>query len=119
MRRDDDVSGRRMYGLLQVVDVNKQPIALYTLDNTKHGRLLFIFRPPSRELDNFRAWAQRSLKAGYSIETMVVVADNLEQVHSKLQESNLLPEGSNCVSVEGTPFFNQVIRELIDNTIWQ
>jgi hypothetical protein len=107
------------FTVLQVFDAKDRGVALYTLSKTHYGQLLFIFRQPSDELENFKQYAQRSLKLKYTIKTLVVVAETIDQVHHALQEHNLLPSGESRVVVEGTVFFDECIAQLMTDTIWE
>ena len=107
------------YTLLQVFDAEDRSVALYTLGKTHYGQLLFIFKPPGGELESFKLYAQQSLKPGYTIKTLVVVAETLDQVHQALEEHNLVPGGESRVAVEGTDFFDECIAQLLTDTIWE
>jgi hypothetical protein len=106
------------YFVLYVTRREDQFEEVYTLDGTRYGRLLLIFVESSRELETFKAYAQETLKPGYSIETAMIVAYNLDQVQVALEREEVLPSGTLVVAVEGTPFFDEVIDQLRAETIW-
>ncbi len=90
---------------------------LYTLDNTHYGRLLLIFRIGDG-LETFREYAQQGLKPGYQAKTMMVIAHTLEDVRAEFDKRGLLPGGPSRVAVEGTPFFDEVLAQLVTDTLW-
>jgi len=114
-----EVNSGDIYIVLNVSDLAGNVMALYTLNGTHYGRILPIFRSGQGELEQFREYAAASLKPGYKIETTAMLANNLDQVHDTLEQQNLLPAGESRVAVEGTAFFDEVIAQLITDTLWQ
>lgn len=106
------------YIVTHISDGDGHVLALYTIDGTRYGRLLLVFRHPEGELSRFKKYAASTLKPGYAIGTTTVVADSLDQVQAALQREGLVPEGQTQVAVEGTTFFDEVVAQLITGTIW-
>jgi hypothetical protein len=108
------------YTVLGIACVGESKVrALFTLEETHYGRLLLVFTNTKGELKRYLAYAQATLKANYEIKTIAVVADNLDQVHSALERERLLPGGDTRVAVEGSELFDQVVAELLSDTLWK
>jgi hypothetical protein len=90
--------------------------ALYTLTGTHYGVLLLVFRSFDGEVRRFQAYVQQTLKPGYHANTILIVAKGIEEALAALQERGLVPSGPR-VAVEETPFFDEVIAELLADTI--
>jgi hypothetical protein len=102
---------------LYIVDAQERAQVAYTLQ-TRHGQLLLLFVSDDRELPNFARFAADTLKPGYSIRTTVVLASNVKEAGDALVREGLIPSTPTALVLEGTPFFEQVIQELVDDTIW-
>lgn len=89
----------------------------YTMQ-TRHGQLLLAFVSQEQEFHPFTRFATETLKPEYTIRTMGLIAPDVEEVARLLDEDDLLPSTPTRIVLEGTPFFDQVIQELEDDTIW-
>jgi hypothetical protein len=107
----------RLFTVLLVSASDRNYEVLYSLSGTHYGRVIPIFRVAG-ELESFKAYAQTSLSPNYEIKTMLIVADDLNQIYAELTKRNLIPSGASRVALEGTDFFDEVIAELITGTIW-
>lgn len=112
-----EVNSEELFVVHVVSSIERNVEVLYTLNNTHYGKLILVFRV-GPEFDNFKAWAQKTVLAGCEVKTLVVLANDIEQVRATLLERNLLPSGLSRVAVEGTDFFDQVFAELIADTLW-
>jgi hypothetical protein len=102
---------------LYIVDAQEQAQIAYTLQ-TRHGQLLLLFVSNDGELPNFRRFAAETLNPGYSIHTTAVLAPDVKEAGEALKREGLIPSTPTALVLEGTPFFEQVIQELVDDTIW-
>lgn len=106
-----------LYLVLYIADAQERAQLAYTLQ-TRHGQLLLVFVSGEGELQRFAEFAAATLKPGFVIRTAAVVASNLREVGDALKRDDLIPSTATGLVLEGTPFFNQVIRELEEDTIW-
>jgi hypothetical protein len=106
-----------LYFVLLVSAVHHDFQVLYALSGTRYGQVIPIFRVRG-ERESFKVYVEKSLKADYTIRTMMIVADNLDQVYSELTRRELIPGGQSRVAMEGTDFFDEVFAELMTGTIW-
>lgn len=113
----EQIRAEDTYVVLAVADTAGNTKALYTLNGTRHGTILPIFRIGG-ELDRFQSYAQQTLKEEFRIESILIVANNLNQIRVTLEERELLPSGQSRVALEGTDFFDEVIAELLSDTLW-
>lgn len=106
-----------LYLVPYIADAQERAQVAYTIQ-TRHGQLLLVFVPGDRELPSFTEFAAATLKPGYVIRITAVVASSVSEVGKALKEEGLIPSSPTRLVEEGTPFFDQVIRELEDDTIW-
>ena len=90
---------------------------LHTINGTHYGRLLPVFREGG-ELSSFKAWALHGLRPGYEIRTLLILAEDIDKVRVTLAARNLLPAGETRVALEGTDFFDEVIAQMLTDTLW-
>jgi hypothetical protein len=107
------------FAVLQILDEKNRSLGVCRLADTRYGQLLFIFVPPSDELESFKLFVEQSLKPGQRTETLLVAAENLEGVRDNLTVRHLLPSGPSRIAVEGSIFFDECFAELICGTIWE
>lgn len=85
--------------------------------DTRHGHLVFAFVSQEELYDAYFKPSERSLPEGYSLTSAAVLVPRKQQLGSVLARH--MPPGKPFrVVVEGTPDFNEFMRELGDDTIW-
>ncbi len=107
------------FAMLQILDEKNRSLGVCRLADTRYGQLLFIFVPPSDELETFKLYVDQSLKPGQRTETLLVDAENLDDVRDHLTARDLLPRGPSRIALEGSILFDECFAELICGTIWE
>jgi hypothetical protein len=113
MSRNDGL----LHIVLYIADKKGTPQVAYTIQ-TRYGQLLPVFVSDEGELPRFAEFAAGTLKPGYVIKTAAIVASNLHEAGEALRGDSLIPSTPTGLILEGSPFFDQVIRELEEGTIW-
>lgn len=103
--------------IITVSPVDGGSETLYTMIGTHYGRLLLVFRP-NGEFESFAQYARQTLKPEFKIETVLVIANDVNHLYDELERRKLLPFGPSRVAVEGTDFFDEVMAQLITDTLW-
>jgi hypothetical protein len=111
------MANAKMFIVVTVSPTSGSPETIYTLSGTHYGRLLLVFKGDG-ELETFAEYARQTVKPGFVIKKVLIIANDLDQFHAEVQKRKLLPSGPSRVAVEGTPFFDEVIAQLMADTIW-
>jgi hypothetical protein len=106
-----------IFTVVTVSSISGSPETVYTLSGTHYGRLLLVCTGEG-EIETFAEYARQTLKPGFEIKTVSIIARDLDQFRAEVKKRRLFPSGPSRVAVEGTAFFDEVIAQLMADTIW-